>query len=99
MGRSQPVRNICFGKDEGFSWKSHYAFIWTTAGGGRQFSNCIAHIQADHRKIPVVEFPNIRASVATSGFSSVSVRVWADALHEIHTDTSNYGEMRCQADF
>jgi hypothetical protein len=80
----EAVRNVAFGVHQQIPWQADNAFIRSTTSRGRQIGSLAGHINANDSEITIVKFPNVRTPPTTDGVGSVSVRVRADALNEIH---------------
>ena len=79
-----PVRDVRLGIHQYIARDSHDPFVWSATGRGRQRPGQIRDVNADDGEIAALDFPNIRAIVATDALRAVGVRVRADAFDKNH---------------
>jgi DNA-binding phage protein len=79
------VGNVPFGQDETSARNSHHALIRAATSRRRQIPSGMGYVQPDDDEVAVVDFPNVRATLAADTRRPACVRVWADAFDERHT--------------
>ena len=74
------VRNVRFGQHQGFARHPDNAFVRPATGCGREMADgLVGNVDADHGKIAVFEFQNIRAAAQGGGYRTSGVRVGAES--------------------
>lgn len=79
---SKLVRDRRLGKHERLAWNPDHTLIRPTIGRRRQLICRLSDVRANHGKVAVLKFPDVRAALAAGGCRAVGVRVRADAFQE-----------------
>ena len=81
----ETVGDVALGVHQKITRQTDNPFIRTATGCRRQFGGgSIRDVDADHGKITIFEFPDVRTTPAGNGLCSIGVRVGADAFDKIH---------------